>query len=125
MFGFKKRRMQLCILLPLVIVGFSLTALWVYGRLEAVCFFNPEIDTQFSPAYTEEAFNSIVIGDSTDKVERILGKPLSKNQIADGSIRFDYSQDGKCWWGDFAWFAREIYFSSGKVSKVNTQPYYD
>jgi hypothetical protein len=51
-------------------------ALWAYGRMEAYCFFNPDIDTEYAPGFSEQAFAQTTVGMLPPDVEAKLGKPL-------------------------------------------------
>ena len=39
--------------------------------------------------------------------------------------RFEYTSDGKCSFGDFAWYELCIDFENGKVSKITSRWMYD
>ena len=58
------------------------------------------------------------------EVESLLGQPL-RILGSHGDFLCQYTQDGKCWFWDFAWHAREISFKDDKVSEVVSQTYYD
>lgn len=46
--------------IPLVFL--LLLALWAYGRMEAYCFFNPDIDTEYATGFSEDTFGMAEIG---------------------------------------------------------------
>lgn len=99
--------------------------LWLYGHLEAYCFFYPGIDTRYASSYSESAFNQINTGMTVEAVEALVGRPLHSHTNRDGSTRWCYTGDGKCMWGDFAWLGREVFFRSNRVVAVEKIIYYD
>ena len=99
--------------------------LWVYGRLEAYCYLYPSIDTKFAVGYTERAFNGVSLGMSSTQVETSLSRPLFMTTNINGTVEWDYSCDGKCWWGDFAWLGRVIVFSNATVIAIQREVFYD
>lgn len=100
-------------------------ALWAYGRMEAYCFFNPDIDTEYSSGFSEQAFAQTTVGMLPSDVEAKLGKPLEVSNGPNNREIWWYSRDGKCWWGDFAWKGRALVFSNGVVVEIIHQVFYD
>jgi hypothetical protein len=120
----RKRTVLLAVAtIPLLILLFI--ALWAYGRMEAYCFFNPDIDTEYATGFSEERFAMAEIGMSGVAVEAILGKPMEVSNGPNGKEIWWYSRDGKCWWGDFAWKGRALVFSNHVVVEVIHQVFYD
>ena len=99
--------------------------LWCCAHGEAYCSFYPAIDTIFAPQYTEKGFDRIAIGITVEEVVQILGEPLEKGRASDQPLEYSYTSDGKCWWGDFAWLGRTVYFRDGRVSQTEKRIYYD
>jgi outer membrane protein assembly factor BamE (lipoprotein component of BamABCDE complex) len=109
----------------LMVSPLLLFVLWIYGRLECYCVFYPGIDTRYAPGYSESAFSLVTTGMTTEAVEQKLGAPLHTDTNRDGTIRWCYTEDGKCWWGDFAWLGREVTFRDGRVVQVFKRVYED
>ena len=42
-----------------------------------------------------------------------------------GAVRYSYTGDGRCPWGDFAWHGREVWFRDGVVKGVVRHTYED
>lgn len=114
---------KLFFILPGVLL--LVVVLWVYGHLEAYCYFWPSIDTTFATGYTEQSFKRVVTGMPATEVESLLGQPLLMTTNKNGSVEWAYSNDGKCWWGDFAWLNRAIVFSNGTVVSIERDIRYD
>jgi len=99
--------------------------LWAYGHLEAYCFFYPGIDTKYSPGFKQSVFNQVVVGTTAADLERKLGKPLLVVTNESGSQEWSFTDDGKCWWGDFAWLHRAAILSNGIVVSIERSIRYD
>ena len=99
--------------------------LWIYGHLEAYCVFYPGIDTYYAAGYSEVAFDQVSTGMTAQAVEALLGKPLHSHTNKEDSVRWCYTGDGKCFWGDFAWLGRELIFRTNRVATVERIIYYD
>lgn len=87
--------------------------------MERLCFFNPAIDTKFGPGYSEEAFSRITVGMPKTSVRGALGAPLTTFTNINGDEEWLYTDDGKCYWGDFAWLWRSVVFRDDSVISVN------
>ena len=101
----------------------------------------PWIDTVETPGYSEAAFQVIRIGMTRAQVDALMCTPLEVvtdspdglgyvpvpvgASLDIGALRYSYTRDGRCPWGDFAWFGREIWFKDGVVRKVVSGVYYD
>jgi hypothetical protein len=105
---------------------------------ESYFSYQPDIDTSFSADFTEAKFDRIRPGMDSAAVVRILGLPLSTQEAGPCNCKscecatikpftiWHYSTDGKCWWFDFAWLGREVWFGSNKrVERINTPIHYD
>jgi len=112
-------------LLVLSILGYLF---WCYAHMEAYCFFYPSIDTQFTPGFSDDAFNKVRADMSSRKVEELLGQPLWVEPYVEhgntGEVWY-YTLDGKCKWGDWAWKCRKIDLRDGKVFEVISRWQYD
>ena len=98
----------------------------------------PWIDTVSAPGYSEATFQTITVGMTRQQVDALMMcKPLA---VVDGHnympvpagvsldvglVRYSYTDDGRCPWGDFAWFGREVWFQDGIVTKVFGDVYND
>jgi hypothetical protein len=110
---------------PLILV-----LLWGYCHLECYCIFYPGIDTRYASGFSESAFSLVTTGMTSEVVQQQLGAPLHSDTNQDGSIRWCYTDDGKCIVGgwklaDFAWLGREITFRDGRVVQVYKHVYED
>ena len=93
----------------------------------------PSIDTVYAPGYSEGAFRTIRAGMTRRQVDAIMCKPLFVHRMAGvgytlpdaGYMRYSYTRDGRCPWGDFAWLGREVRFQDGVVVEVFSDLYYD
>jgi hypothetical protein len=100
-------------------------SLWVYGHLEAYCHFYPAIDTRFAAGFSEKAFSQISTGMSVSDVQSRVGKPLLTFINGDGLEEWLFTDDGKCWWGDFAWLRRSLAISNSTVVSIDRSIHYD
>ena len=108
-----------------LVLGLLISACWMYCHIEAYCFFCPSIDTVYAPGYSEEDFNRIQVNMTMDEVSNIMCAPLINYTYPNGKIHVSYTEDGKCKFGDFAWFGRSIWVSNGIVVNVDSRIYYD
>jgi hypothetical protein len=113
---------------PLIVVTVScviLYALLLYSKSEMVFIFDPWIDTNMSPGFSEKAFQKVKVEMSEQEVVRFLGQPLNKVQKESGDVEWWFTRDGKCSWGDFAWMARVLVLSNHVVVEVHSMTHYD
>jgi hypothetical protein len=54
--------------------------------------------TKYAAGYTEAAFNKIAIGDSEEKVLKMLGEPFVRHNGQARQAWFDYSKEGWALW---------------------------
>lgn len=93
---------------------------------ESYHFFCPDIDTQFTAKYNESKFLKIKPGANADSVLRAIGEPFHINTDSDTTFQWDYSTDGKCKSGDFAWLLRAVVVDTNhKVVKTISTVIYD
>jgi len=89
--------------------------------------FDPWIDTERSKNYDEKKFNTLKIGDSKEKLIELIGLPLSISQDDNTPTQaWYYTGDGKCEWGDFAWFERTVIIdSTNRIVRIQKILYND
>jgi hypothetical protein len=109
----------------LVCLIFLVLVLWVYGRLEAYCVFYPAIDTKFALGFSERTFSQIHPGTHVTNLKKTLGNPLLIITNQNGSEEWLFTNDGKCWWGDFAWLRRAVVVSNDVITSVDRSIRYD
>ena len=97
---------------------------WCYAHTESYCFFYPSIDTRYAPGYSETAFSQIATGMTVQVVQQKLGTPLYIQHHANGEL-WSYTLDGKCRWGDWAWFGRQVEVQDGRVIGIINQVIYN
>ena len=101
----------------------------------------PWIGTVQAHGYSEPTFQTIRVGMTRQQVDALMCKllwiattdvdfgrmiELPAGASADvGEVRYSYTTEGRCPWGNFAWFAREVYFQDGVVTKVLTHVYHN
>lgn len=96
----------LCI--PFLCLSFFLG--WMAIQGEGYNPINPLIDTVFTEKFSEEKFNSIQVGNSSEYVTSLIGEPLSRRETKKNIDIWYYSLDSKCEWGDFAWISYCVQF---------------
>ena len=108
---------------------------WVLGTLilaavlyvtiggESYFYLYPAIDTRFAPGYSETAFEKVKVGMTKDEVLSLLGPPFDPGTV--GQNRWHYSQDGACFWADWAWLSRAVLFKDDRVVEKIARVYYD
>ena len=106
------------------ISGVIAFGLYAFTGVESYCYVYPSIDTRYAPGFSERKFAEVRAGMSMDEVVALLGQPYHKGE-GRNSIRWSYTQDGKCSWADWAWFGREIVFKHGRVVERVSCIYYD
>jgi hypothetical protein len=87
---------------------------------ESPSYLWPSIDTRYAEGYSEEAFDRIRVAMSREEIEDLMCVPFSTYQERDGTLWIDYTQDGKCAWGDFAWILRRVHVKDGRVIAIRT-----
>ena len=114
-------------ILSIVAIGFFCIILFFTGAFPLSEGYNPikpEIDTKFSPGYTEENFNKITVGMDTTEVVKLVGEPIGK--LGRHTRMWYFTSDGKCKWMNFAWLARDIVVgANGKVRDIHKSVRYD
>lgn len=98
--------------------------LYACSGVESYCYVYPSIDTRYAPGYSERNFAEVRAGMSMDEVITLLGEPYHRG-AGRNSVRWSYTQDGKCCWADWAWLGREIVFKDGRVIERISRIYYD
>lgn len=98
--------------------------LYTFSGFESYCYVYPSIDTRYASGFSERKFAEIRAGMSMDEVTTLLGEPCHKG-LGRNFVRWSYSQDGGCFWADWAWLGREIVFKDGRVVERISRIYYD
>lgn len=140
--GFRLTRRQVkrifIVLVSLPLVLFPLIDLGCGAEHRSILW--PWIDTVQASGYSEGAFKMIQVGMTRQQVDALMCKPLyvatasSDGRAVDapfgakldvGWVRYSYTTDGRCPWGDFAWFGRDVIFQDGVVTMVHSRLWYD
>jgi hypothetical protein len=122
------RRVQGAVLRCLAVLLVTLVVMLVLlmGSLEQEFLLDPWIDTRLAPGFSEDAFQQIELGMTGDEVQAILGEPLEIGYWGEGSIEeWYYTQDGACWFWDFAWKCRSVKVCGNRVGEVKSATHYD
>ena len=100
-----------------------------YAPPEGKFIFNPDIDTEYTPEYSEIHFGQIEAKMTEKEVVTLMGEPFNKIAVGDGVKDYDvvwlYTHDGACSWNDFAWKRKQIEFKDGIVIHRGTGWSYD
>ena len=104
--------------------GVIALGLYTCSGVESYCYVFPSIDTRYAPGFSERKFAEIKAGMSMDEVITLLGEPYHRGG-GRNSVRWSYTQDGRCSWADWAWLGREIVFKDGRVVERISRIYYD
>ena len=91
---------------------------------ESYCVIYPSIDTRYAAGFSERKFAEIRVGMTKEEVLRILGAPMH-GMHSGTSGKWSYTQDGKCFWADWAWLGREIVFVDNRVVEKVSRVYND
>lgn len=104
-------------LLAIAFFGLAFAFFVFLAGFEQVCPWNPWIDTVTAQDFSDEKFKHIEAGMTMDEVKSILGEPLNTRGglLYGEDKRWAYTEDGKCFWWDFAWEGREVVFNDGRV----------
>ena len=113
----------------LMVLALSLAGLFalldLVGGGERRSLLWPGIDTHYAPGYSEQAFSTIKPGMTRAQVDALMTRPLAITQVSPDTVRYHYTSDGKCPWGDFAWKGREVLFKNGVVVEIYRDWYHD
>lgn len=97
--------------------------IWLQFFTESEFIFNPLIDTQLPPGFTNQKFDSIKPGMTKAEVLQILPPPM---YLSNDETSWSYGNDGAAYFGDFAWFQFTIHFDTvGKVVKTERLKFHD
>lgn len=132
------KRYFLPVLAVAFVTPFLILFLLVFIGFVAIPIIDPWLDTVCAPKYSEMEFDQVQVMMSKEIVLLKLGDPLRKSSTENWESRkhidydlpqdtvemWSYTADGACWWGDFAWEGRYIYFSkdgkvTGKIKRVH------
>ena len=101
-------------------------ALLIYmsSGFESYCYIYPSIDTRYTGGFSERAFARIQIGMTRDEVSNLLGAPFG-GVSGEAEKQWNYTQDGKCQWADWAWLGRTVVFENNRVVGKVARVWYD
>ena len=113
----------------MIIVGFVFLVVFAaynFIGFERYCWWNPTIDTQFTPKYSDDLFLMIKPQMSEEDVVKLIGEPFKKYKTKDNVFLWYYSKDGKCEWCDWAWLNKVVHFDAHqRVIKTASWIVYD
>ena len=117
----KKKWKAACYFGPAFTVTFLL-----YMRVgcESYCFAFPSIDTRYADGFSEKAFAQVRVGMTMEEVVNLLGTPLG-GPSAQANAQWNFTEDGKCPWTDWAWLGRTIVFRDDRVAEKIARVWYD
>jgi outer membrane protein assembly factor BamE (lipoprotein component of BamABCDE complex) len=104
--------------------GVIALGLYTCCGVESYCYVYPSIDTRYASGFSESKFAEVRAGMSMNEVITLLGEPYHRGG-GRNSVRWSYTQDGKCFWADWAWLGREIVFMDVLVVERLSRVYYD
>ena len=112
------------VFLPIEIFIFFLSIVFIYVEFywggESLCIYNPLIDTEYSESFNPYNIPKLKVGMTRDEVVDLVGLPISES-----NNNMDYTGDGKCSFGDFAWYDFSIKLENGKVVDITSKWVYD
>lgn len=110
--------MTLGIALPLTIAVSFVSC----GMNEGYFPLYPHIDTVFSSGYSAQGWERVAVGMEKGEVLQLLGRPLTDTNVSPSL--WSYSCDGKCWWQDFAWEGKQLFFTQEGVVTAKVSRWY-
>jgi hypothetical protein len=115
----------ICILL-FPVKYFILGMLFLFtGGSESLCVWDPLVDTNHSAAFNVYNIDKIEEGMTKEYVTALIGEPLDTYTDKEGVMYLKYTQDGKCSYGDYAWFEFQLEFRDNRVVTKRNQWMYD
>ncbi len=120
-----KRRLSLLIsiVMVLVVAVVATPRIVLVELLETILSMFYEEETIYASGYSWRAWSEIRIGDTEDRVVKLMGEPLYRNQGADGRKFYSYSIQGP---RNTNYRMRGISFdNSGRVRKKKAGFYFD
>ena len=106
-------------------IAFVIFFCWGFCHTESYCFFSPWIDTQCAEGFSDEQFQKITNGMNRAEVDSLMCTAPGIGTNRNGTVTYGYTSDGKCSFGDFAWFGRSLIFSNDVVVSITSCMYYD
>lgn len=100
--------------IPLFVILFVFSSFSLTG-CETQCIYAPLIDTGHSETFNPYNVPQLKIGMGRDEVLSLVGKPLWEHNNC-----MSFTEDGACFFGDFAWYVLYVYFEDGKVVEINS-----
>lgn len=112
------------VFLPIELIIFVFSVLlfisgFVWG-IEDLCIYNPLIDTKYEKSFNPYNIPKIKVGMDRAELINLIGVPISERNNT-----MEYTWDGKCSFGDFAWYELRIELEDGKVSEITSRWMYD
>lgn len=112
--------------LRIAILPLVLWFIFMCCHIECYCPIWPSIDTKYTSGFSQQTFEALPIGATTNEVQALLGNPgFGISPRPDGNEIWWYSGDGKCTFGDFAWIAFYIVISNGIAIEKQRRVFYD
>jgi hypothetical protein len=96
----------------------------IYAMSEAVCFWDPWIETKVAPGFSESTFKTLHPGMSTNDVALKLRQPFAIHPWGVAEAWY-YTAHVKRKWTDFAWLGRWVVVSNGVVTEVHSHAFDD
>ena len=107
------------VFLPIEIIIFFFSILFAFSLFfwgyESLCMYNPLIDTEYSESFNPYNIPKLKVGMTRDEVVDLVGLPISES-----NNNMDYTGDGKCSFGDFAWYELYLKLENGKVVDITS-----
>ena len=112
------------VFLPIEIIIFVISVLFCiiefYWGYENLCIYNPLIDTKYEKSFNPYNIPKINVGMERAEIISLIGVPISEINNT-----MYYTWDGKCSFGDFAWYEFYIELEGGKASEIKSHWMYD
>ncbi|MBQ3800762.1 MAG: hypothetical protein II837_10745 [Treponema sp.] len=112
------------VFLPVEIIIVLFSLLMAYGGFvmgfETICIYDLLIDTEYSESFNPYNIQNLEVGMSRDEVIALVGAPLDERNNT-----IYYTHDGKCPFGDFAWYELSLELEDDKVIGITSHWMHD
>jgi hypothetical protein len=117
---------NICILLfPIKYIILFIFFLFL-GGFESLCPWDPLIDTEYSSTFNIYNISKLEERMPKEYIESLIGEPLRIYvDKKEGVINLKYTNDGKCNYGDYAWFDFQLNFKNNILIKKIIRWNYD